>query len=503
MKTYLLLLGALMLLCGSLAANNITVSNARVIAPTDYTTADIAFDLSWDNSWRLDTSPNNWDAAWVFAKYRVDGGPWQHVTLGSVSSSPTDVTVELMDNKGAMIYHSVTASGTASFTDVRLAWDVATDGYDGMGLLDLQVFAIEMVYVPEGAYSLGTGPDPDPANNEVDEFYTCCEDRLPYVVADAGAILVDSVAGALFFNDTEDPNATVSKRPALRTGSIPAAFPEGFSAFYLMKYEMSQQQWVEFYNTLTPSQRTARNISVQTSDRDNDGWRNRVDTSLTNVASTTNPFVPVGYLSQNDMYTYLDWAALRPMTELEYEKAARGTAAPLNREYAWGTTASRTGSYVLSNKGASNETVQGPTVSGTVRGNATLGTTDDTEGIIAGPLRCGIFAASIPTASRLYAGASFYGIMELSGNQWESVVVMTSLEGRAFTNTHGDGTITSQGLYDVATWPTTRNGVGFKGGRADNGPNFGRVSDRTYTTLQFSTANSRYKWLQTRGVRGL
>ena len=46
------------------------------------------FDLSWDNSWRTSSgSTNNWDAAWVFIKYRVASGPWQHAKLNATGNS--------------------------------------------------------------------------------------------------------------------------------------------------------------------------------------------------------------------------------------------------------------------------------------------------------------------------------------------------------------------------------------------------------------------------------
>ena len=501
-QTYFFTL-VVLLLCGTLGANDITVSTARVIPAADYSTADIAFDLSWGNSWRVSATPNNWDAAWVFAKFRVDQGDWQHVTLGPLVSAPTDATVDIMDNQGAMIYHSSDFSGTTSFQDVQIAWDLAADGYDGAGDLELKVFALEMVYIPEGAFSLGTGPDTNPGGpNEVDEFYTSGTDSLPYVVSNDGPITVGTAPGNLYFEDTEDPNATIAKRPALRTGTIPATYPQGFRAFYLMKYEMSQQQWVEFYNTLTLTQRQARNVSRASNEEDADPWRNGVDTTVDLVATTSRPVLPMGYLSQNDMFTYLDWAALRPMTEMEFEKAARGTADPVQLEFVWGNKLTRSGGYEIGNKNRATEVVQGPSQNDN-RGNAALGTIDDGTQSVSGPLRCGIFAASIPVANRVYAGAGFYGNMELSGNQWESVVVMTDSTSRTFTNTHGDGVITAEGLFDVPTWPTTRNGVGFRGGRTDNAPTFGHISDRTYTTLQFSTADSRYKWLQARGVRGL
>ena len=39
-------------------------------------------------------------------------------------------------------------------------------------------------------------------------------------------------------------------------------------------------------------------------------------------------------------------------------------------------------------------------------------------GSIDGPLRVGIFAANSLNTGRITAGASYYGIMELSGNLW-------------------------------------------------------------------------------------
>jgi hypothetical protein len=43
-------------------------------------TAPINFDISWNNSWRSSApgapAPNNWDAAWVFVKFRKNGGDW-------------------------------------------------------------------------------------------------------------------------------------------------------------------------------------------------------------------------------------------------------------------------------------------------------------------------------------------------------------------------------------------------------------------------------------------
>ncbi len=72
-------------------ANNIQLSN---VALTGQNTAGgyimVQFDLSWDNSWRTDNlngdGKSNWDAAWVFVKYRItskNGGDdlWKHAWL--------------------------------------------------------------------------------------------------------------------------------------------------------------------------------------------------------------------------------------------------------------------------------------------------------------------------------------------------------------------------------------------------------------------------------------
>ena len=47
-----------------------------------------------------------------------------------------------------------------------------------------------------------------------------------------------------------------------------------------------------------------------------------------------------------NLCTYLDWAGLRPMTELEYEKICRGPSAPVAGEYAWGSTTIGTNALV-------------------------------------------------------------------------------------------------------------------------------------------------------------
>jgi hypothetical protein len=103
----------------------------------------------------------------------------------------------------------------------------------------------------------------------------------------------------------------------------------------------------------------------------------------------------------------------------------------------------------------------------------------------------GVFAKASTT--RTQAGASYYGIMELSGNLWERTVTVGNAEGRTYTGVHGNGALSSNGYADVAAWPgltggevTGADGSGFRGGNWFNGTVYARASDRdnaayTYT----------------------
>ncbi|MEZ4688543.1 MAG: hypothetical protein R3B47_21510, partial [Bacteroidia bacterium] len=81
-------------------------------------------------------------------------------------------------------------------------------------------------------------------------------------------------------------------------------------------------------------------------------------------------------------------------------------------------------------------------------------------GMINGPVRCGIFAASATNPTREETGATYYGIMEMSGNLVERGVSMEFAPGLAFTGSHGDGLIDSIGNTNQADWPDPILGFG-------------------------------------------
>jgi hypothetical protein len=179
MRKSILIAGMFIFLhCPISYANNIAVSDV-IITGQDATakTSKIQFSVSWENSWR---SYVNYDAAWVFVKYSTDeGATWSHATMkttgggvnpqdfsrgtatvGGVSKN-LDIVVP-SDNKGALIQIASTnnGSGPLSATGLQLVWDWGSDKLSSDGITAIssatiarvKVFAIEMVYIPQGTY---------------------------------------------------------------------------------------------------------------------------------------------------------------------------------------------------------------------------------------------------------------------------------------------------------------------------------------------------------------
>ncbi|MEL6560114.1 MAG: hypothetical protein AAFQ94_18130, partial [Bacteroidota bacterium] len=128
------------------------------------------------------------------------------------------------------------------------------------------------------------------------------------------------------------------------------------------------------------------------------------------------------YLSFLELFAYLDWAGLRPMTELEYEKACRGVAFPIANEYASGARNRGPILFTVDNAGTPDESSTGTIL------NLHSGF---------GPMRVGFSATG--SASRLTSGNSFYGIANLSDNVSELTMRAESYS-RFDENVHGDGT---------------------------------------------------------------
>lgn len=480
-------------------SNNISVSNFSLTGQNvsgHYSM--VKFDISWENSWRVSSPLNNWDAAWVFVKYRIGSGEWQHTWLnntGHINPSGSTITPGLLDPSlpfnsttnpglGAFIYRDAYGTGTFTKTGVQLRWNYGDNGVSDNAIIDIRVYAIEQVYVPQGPFSLGSGGTEDGA------FYKYPTIANPYQITSEDAIIVGTTAGNLYYpsglGDTGD-----------QLGPIPSAFPKGYNAFYCMKYEISQQGYVDFLNSLTQTQANNRKYNSS-------GNRHAITGTSPGSYVTTNPFVAMPFLSWADLAAYLDWSGLRPMTELEYEKSCRGTQTPVVNEYAWGTSERTNSPYTLSNMGQNNENIATNYSTSTTAGNVAFSSTTFNVNIN-GPVRSGIFAGNGLNTGRVTSGATFFGIMEMTGNVDERPVTAGNVTGRSFTGKNGNGLIDADGNADVLLWPPTATavGVGFRGGNFGLTPAWGlQVSDRHFAA-RIIASNSRGALYGGRGVRSV
>ncbi|MBU4199553.1 MAG: SUMF1/EgtB/PvdO family nonheme iron enzyme [Verrucomicrobia bacterium] len=489
----------LSLVAGSAMANNVVVTNMSLKVP-NAGQIPVQFDLAWDNSWRDGV---NYDACWVFVKYSTNAGvTWNHATLGGSGTNPVGFTsgsgtnLEIVvpaDKTGAFIQRSVAGTGTVANAGVQLVWDFATNGVSKSESARVKVFAVEMVYVAEGPFYLGSG------GAEIGHFYQYTDGiqtTMPYLVSSESAISVGVANGNLYYVNVDGGNIGDG------SGPIPAAFPKGFAAFYLMKTEISQRQYCEFLNTLTYVQQTNRhdlalhfnanrNFIKKTSNSPaffgcdaNDNAGPATDVTNVMLLNETNDgeWVACGYVSYMDGTAYADWAALRPISELEFEKACRGPLAPVPNEYAWGngilepTTTSLNNQYTASeapNQGNCNCLYASPT----------------------GPYRCGSYADV--SSSRANAGEGYYGALDLSGNLREQTVVSVGRAvGRVFTGVHGDGMLSFGGNANVTNWPGLTGGeVTGSTGNAARGGGVNRASGD-------ARLSARYDWTNTGGFRG-
>ena len=334
------------------------------------------------------------------------------------------------------------------------------------GTYNYKVFGIEMVNVPQGAFDIG------------DATSTSTFNSISVTAASqSGGITAAAIGGG--------------------GPSIPATFPVGYNSFYCMKYEISELQYVEFLNSLTFPQQQSRVSSDPTSAAGtyvvygSYAYRNGIviETPGNNAAIPAvfgcdapagvvnnvndGQSVAMSNLSWADLAAYLDWAALRPMTELEFEKVCRGTMPRVAGEYPWGDTT------INAFYSSTIENALQPTENEATVVNGRCAVAIGTGSALYGPLKVGVFATA--SSGRSSAGAAYYGSMEMGGNLWERTISVANAAGVAFNGALGDGTLTSIGDANQATWPsvTTATGVGFRGGEYVSPAGYVRTSDRT------------------------
>jgi len=452
-------------------------------------------DLAWSGSWR---NPHNWDAAWVFAKARRGRGPWQPLHLAPPSASAAVVasrtaippTVKVgEDGVGAWVYRSET--GPTGRNDWTVAFDVDATGVEGRGALQVKVYGLEMVYVPEGPFYVGDGASRSAFLDQTS--------GAPARITNRGLVL--SVSKDRGFQTAKYSDAVLSTKGVFVQGSKGInpdgpeasarndAFPTGYGAFYAMKYELTHGEYAAYLNTLTLKQQPARTLFLDVRNavnegRDNPEYYRREGGAIQRRDDGTfyspNPKRACNFLTWTDLAGYMDWAGLRPMTELEFEKAARGDREPIPGEYAWGTDVFKEAGWVNDDADADDRYADGNAVANVLyyRGRPDR----------RGPVRAGVFGENKPPR-RDSTGASYYGIMEMSGNVAEAVVTLSQRKGRQFRGSHGDGVVdVEDGGATNADWPALeREGGMMRGGAWPLPVGLLRVSDRRFNPVDFDT----------------
>jgi hypothetical protein len=116
-------------------------------------------------------------------------------------------------------------------------------------------------------------------------------------------------------------------------GEIPATFPNGYKAFYAKRYPLDKSSYAGMLNLLSPELADERyqpegfpvHGSIgRTLIGEGPGYTYRGDGGRKSRC--------IFYMCWADCATYADWAGLRPMTELEHEKALRGPRYPVVNE---------------------------------------------------------------------------------------------------------------------------------------------------------------------------
>jgi hypothetical protein len=534
MRKIIYLVFILLASSGAGFANNVQMTNLSIVnnGPGQIT---VKFDLNWENSWRTNIGPANYDGIWVFFKYKQPNGDWTHMILtGSNNTVPAgfDIFQNTGSNKvGAMIYRNAGNMGVGSASVAGIQLGVINNlPYN----IDVKGFALEMVYVPAPSGSRPVFGDGDGITESTNALHytnnTATNNSVLPVKCDVNG-----------FDDNElevDGIYVYSSDTIQTTNPIGTLDPfPTFKALWSMKYEISQAGYRDFLNTLDAVQQATRTGFAPTSATGTGAFviglpnnRNFLEVATPATANTAavygcdannnnifneaadGEWVACNFLSWPDVAAFLDWSGLAPMSELQFERMCRGNSsaggnAAVLGEYAWGTNTIFSSSYTLSGSGTAAEVASNASQ---VLGNAAYFAT-----VSNGPLRSGNFATAV--SNRVTSGASYYGVMELSGNMAEYCISLGSQAGRSCRFVpNGNGSISPLGNAQLSVggagfWPgmegnqtlttttsctgtcevTGSGGIRFRGGSIDDAAAALRVSDRGTTFTPTSRASHR------------
>ena len=247
----------------------------------------VHFSIGWENSWRGqvdgDTAGNDvsegWDAAWLFVKYRIGGGAWKHASLneaGHIHPAGTALQPGLLDPAST---HRRGENPIAGFFIYR--------GGSGFGDFMAEGVKLSLNYSENGL-----------------SHDTPFEIRL-------FAVEMEFIPGL---------------------GSADAVAP-----FYMMKHKITQQQFVDFLNTLPLEEQklhtTASPFATEGSPAIQTGDEKCNDIQVLFPAyamdsrtypaeyMTSEPGETCTFISQESAMAFLEWSGQRTLSEEELEVA--------------------------------------------------------------------------------------------------------------------------------------------------------------------------------------
>ena len=496
-------------------ANNLSVTNVTLgTRDPNAKTVVVTFNVSWQNSWR---NKINFDAAWLTVRLNNAQVSPTHEVLcqitaaglnpaGTSTGNGSNLQIYVpQDATGAFLQPANTGFvGNINTQNVQLTVNYQGCGFSNSDQIYASVFGLEMVFIPQGSFYAGD------YNTSVASFNSGSSDTAPWNINSENPIPVTNATSG-GYQYVSGGNAGEFATGASFT--VPAAFPKGYNAFYAMKYGINEGQWVQFINSLPAAARLNHDLAdTNHKNSQNVIYRNTISCAGTPLlCSTQRPSRALSYLSWMDLAAFLAWDALRPMTELEFEKLARGPLLPNAGEYIWGNQTITAATTISGTTEDGTETITATTNANANYGNTTFSGGDAAQGVgyNQGPLRGGIFAGS--SSTRTSAGASYYGVMDLGGNLKEHVVTIGNSTGLLFIGSEGTGVLNSTTGYEGnatnTDWPgidtQPQNGIdgatgsGFRGGSWADTANYLRTSDRIEAALTSTAA------LNTFGGRGV
>jgi formylglycine-generating enzyme required for sulfatase activity len=413
----------------------------------------------------------------VFFKIKDADGKWYPLKFTGIDiSTPSNTSYSTGSGDGTsspekiglFFYRSTLATGTGAF----IATGIKAGIQSFPGSFEIRGFALEMVYIRAGNFFAG-----DTYNRVLGtpNSYTSGYPFYPSPATVKSILFINGGTTMGYYDyEVNDPTTTFE-------GKLDS-FPSGYDSYWIMKYELSQGGYRDFLNTLTYDQQsnhfanaTPPNDFVGQNITNELNTRQYIEIAISGNETTKTPavvgcdadgdnlfneandgeWVVCSRLTWPNIAAYLDWAGLRPPSELEYEKACRGKDSTTIGEYAWGTNAIYNTHYNFSNAFTSSEIVNNPSSGILGRGNAFYFNTD-TNKIFA---RSGLFATSAST--RISSGAGYWGCMELTGSAIELCVTTSNAAGRAFQGHLGDGMLVeSTGYANVDYWPGVNGNTG-------------------------------------------